>query len=159
MNIIPQVQAQVIRKGLLGKNKTIATAESVTSGLLQYAFSTIPDASQFFQGGVTAFNLAQKTRHLQVESIHAQAVNCVSEKVAKEMAIHCCKMFISDWGIGITGYASPVPESNNKCFAYFAIAFEGKIMVSGCLEPQNTEPTKIQEEYVLALLSTLQKLL
>ncbi|MBO9660443.1 MAG: CinA family protein [Chitinophagaceae bacterium] len=159
MNKVSEYQAKAIREGLLGKNKTIATAESVTSGLLQYAFSTIPDASKFFQGGLTAFNLAQKAKHLNVEPIHAQEVNCVSIKVAKEMAMHCCELFLSNWGLGITGYASPVPESDNKCFAYFAIAFEGKIMVSGCLEPKNTEPIKIQEEYVLAMLSELQKLL
>lgn len=159
MTKVSESQANAVREGLLGKNKTIATAESVTSGLLQYAFSTIPDASQFFQGGLTAFNLAQKAKHLNVEPIHAQAVNCVSIKVAKEMAMHCCELFLSNWGLGITGYASPVPESDNKCFAYFAIAFEGKIMVSGCLEPKNTEPTKIQEEYVLSMLSELQKLL
>ncbi|PZR21838.1 MAG: damage-inducible protein CinA [Citrobacter freundii] len=159
MDRVPENQAKAIREGLLGKKKTIATAESVTSGLLQYAFSTIPDASGFFQGGITAFNLAQKFKHLNVEPIHAQSVNCVSSKVAKEMAIHCCELFASDWGLGITGYASPVPESDNKCFAYFAITYEGKIVVSGCLEPKNTDPAKIQEEYVRAVLSELEKLL
>src|SRR5688500_3768988 len=99
-----------IGKRLLKKKETIAVAESVTAGLLQSSFSNIPDAANFFQGGLTAYNLGQKFRHLDVQPIHAKAVNCVSQKVATEMATHIIEKYASDWGIGITGYATPVAE-------------------------------------------------
>ena len=35
--------------------ENIAVAESVTAGLLQNAFSQMPDASTFFEGGMTAY--------------------------------------------------------------------------------------------------------
>ncbi len=59
--------------------------------------------------------------------IHASVCNCVSEKVAHEMALEVCKLFISDWGLAVTGYASKVPESNNELFAYYAIVYAGMI--------------------------------
>ena len=76
---------------LLTRNETIAVAESVTCGLLQAAIGTANDARHFYQGGITAYNLAQKYRHLCVEPVHAMKVNCVSQEVAAEMAINVCK--------------------------------------------------------------------
>jgi nicotinamide mononucleotide (NMN) deamidase PncC len=81
-----------IGKYLKRKEETLAVAESVTAGLVQYAFSNVPDATQFFQGGLTAYNVAQKFKHLQVEPIHALAVNCVSQLVAEQMALQVCSL-------------------------------------------------------------------
>ena len=120
-----------VGKILLQKEETIAVAESVTSGLLQFEFSTIPDASLFFQGGITAYNIGQKYKHLQVEPIHAISTNCVSQKVAIEMALHICQLFSSHWGIAVTGYASPVPESNHKTYSFYAISYKNKIVKRG----------------------------
>src|ERR1700749_2919465 len=91
---------EVIGKKLLAQKETLATAESVTSGLLQAAVCTIPDASSFFQGGITAYNLYQKTRHLNINIGHALTCNCVSEKVSSEMARNVCALFSSHWGVG-----------------------------------------------------------
>ena len=47
--------------------------------------------------------------------------------MAKNVAI----AFNSDWGIGITGYASPVPEKNiEELFACFAITRHQQIVIS-----------------------------
>jgi PncC family amidohydrolase len=140
---------------LLKKKETIAVAESVTSGLMQYAFSTIPNAAQFFQGGITTYNIAQKFKHLQVEPLHALSVNCVSQQVANEMALQVCSLFKSDWGIGITGYSSPVPESENKVFAFFAISYKGKVMRSGKIDPVKKDPTDLQLLYAETVLHRL----
>ncbi len=117
----------VIKDYMLKSNQTVAVAESVTSGHIQAALSQAEFALQFFQGGITAYNLAQKYKHLQVEPIHAQQCNCVSEKVAMEMADNVCTLFKSDWGIAITGYAAPIPEfSVEEPFAFFSFSFRGK---------------------------------
>ena len=137
-----------IGKKLLKKKQTIAIAESVTSGLLQFAFSNIKDASCFYQGGLTAFNIGQKFKHLQVDPVHALAVNCVSQKVAEEMAIQVCILFKSDWGVAVTGYASAVPTSGNKVFAYYAISYKSKIRSKGKLSCKKTDPSEVQRDYV-----------
>src|SRR5688500_8216804 len=121
---------QVIGNILIERQQSIAVAESVTSGHMQVALSTATDAVKFYQGGITAYNIGQKSRHLHVEPIHAIACNCVSEQVACEMALQVCNLFNSQWGISITGYASKVPESNNELFAFYAIAYAGKIIQS-----------------------------
>jgi nicotinamide-nucleotide amidase len=120
---------EIIKSYLLSKEQTIAVAESVTSGHLQAAFSLAEKASLFFQGGVTTYNLGQKSRFLQVDPIHALSCNCVSEKVATEMARHVCQIFSSQWGIGVTGYAAP-DEKNQRdyLFAICTIVFENKVI-------------------------------
>ena len=144
-----------IGKNLLQQAHTIAVAESVTAGFVQAALSSATDAVQFFQGGITTYNLGQKSRHLHIEPVHAQSCNCVSQQVADQMALEVCNLFSSHWGLAITGYASPVPESNNTVFAFYAIANNGKIVQSGKIEPDEEEPVQVQLLYTLELLTCL----
>ena len=159
MNTFDKKLLEGLGKKLLKKKETIAVAESVTSGLLQFALSCIPDAACFYQGGLTAYNIGQKFKHLRVEPLHALSVNCVSPKVAKEMAMHVCQLYSSDWGIGITGYASPVPASDNKEFAFFAIVHRDKIKASGKINPKKNDPPALQWFYVNQILQKFSKLL
>lgn len=149
---MPDPVIQTIGKLLIERQQSVAVAESVTSGNIQLELSTATDASKFFQGGITAYNLGQKSRHLHVDPINATACNCVAEQVAHEMALGVCRLFISDWGLSITGYSSKVPESNYELFAYFAIAYAGKIMQSGKMEPPDGKPAEVQAYYAKALL-------
>lgn len=148
------------------KHMTIAAAESVTAGLFQVALASLEEASRFFQGGLVAYNLGQKTRHLQIEPIHAEGVNCVSQRVADEMAMAACRHFSADWGIGITGYATAVPESGNRIFAYFSIAYRGKKVAGKKIGLQargragvNTEYVEVNNTYVDTVFSALLPLL
>lgn len=120
-----------IKDFLLKRGETIAVAESVTSGLLQTALSQADGATMIFQGGITAYNLGQKARHLKINPIHAEATNCVSDVVAEQMAHEVCRMFSSNFGVSITGYASPVPELQiDEVYAFLAISYEQKIIYS-----------------------------
>jgi len=143
-----------IGKTLLATHQTIAVAESVTAGHLQVALSLAENAINFFQGGITTYNIGQKARHLHIEPIHAQTCNCVSEKVAMEMAVNVCHLFLSDWGIAITGYASPVPEQNIKeLFAIYAICNKTTIVSHGTIKPEDDgDPVSVRHQYVNKLL-------
>jgi PncC family amidohydrolase len=111
-----------VAKMLIKHEQTVAVAESVTAGNLQMALSMAEGSTEFFPGGITTYNINQKVKHLNVEPMHAMACNCVSEKVAQEMGTEVIKLFNSDWGIGITGYAAPIPEKGiSTLFACFAI--------------------------------------
>src|SRR4051794_20552902 len=98
-----------IKDLLIQRHQTISVAESVTAGLLQLSLSSAENALDFFQGGITAYNLGQKARHLHIDPIYALSCNCVSDRIADMLALNVCDLFSSDWGIGITGYASAVP--------------------------------------------------
>jgi len=142
-----------IGQELKDKGLSVSMAESVTSGLLQCAFSNIPDASGFFQGGITAYNVGQKCRHLLVEPLHAIANDSVSEKVAQDLATNVCRLFTSNYGIGIVGYAATMPEKNiNSLYAYFAIAYEGNIIQAGKITTEAEEGFPAQLYYTESLL-------
>ena len=158
MELFDKKILDTIGKKLLRKKQTIAIAESVTSGLLQFAFSNIKDASCFYQGGITAFNIGQKFKHLQVDPVHALAVNCVSQRIAEEMAREVCNLFKSDWGIAITGYASAEPVSGNKIFAYYAIVYKKRIRSKGKLNPKKTDPAEVQLYYSNAIIKKIMSL-
>jgi nicotinamide-nucleotide amidase len=86
---------------------TVAVAESLTCGRVQALIGGVPGASGYFLGGLTAYTLEQKVRHLGVNRTHARTVDCVSQRVAVEMAEGACKFFGADVAVATTGYAQP----------------------------------------------------
>ena len=147
-------------KDILAEQKlTLSVAESVTAGHLQAAFSSATEASKFFQGGITAYNAGQKTKHLNIEPIAAMEDDCVTEKVACEMATQVNKLFISDYGIAITGYAAKMPEKGiTYLFAYFAIAHKNEIITVKKLTT-NKERVDAQIDYTIQVIEHFEKLL
>ena len=134
---------------LIKEKQTLAVAESVTAGLMQLAFAGAHEARSFFEGGVTAYNILQKWRLLQVNEPHAVGCNCVSPRVALEMAQGVRSIFGTDWGIGITGYAAPIPEAGiNDLFAHVAIVYKGKTILQKTLYAQKNEELQVQVLYV-----------
>ena len=148
-----------IKDVLIQMEQTIAVAESVTAGHLQAALASAENASKFFHGGITVYNLGQKARHLHVDPIHAEQCNSVSEKVAEQMAMNVTSLFISSWGIGITGYAAPVPECSVKePFAYYAISYGKKVLTTKIITAKEDDPMKVQTFYVNEMLADFHRL-
>ena len=144
-----------IKDILIERNESIAVAESVTAGHLQAALSAAIDASKFFQGGITAYNLGQKARHLHIDPILGQSANCVDRKIAETMAIEVAKMFSSNYAIGITGYASKVPESDDELFAFFCIVHDGNVIKLERLTAEEQMPFDVQVDYTNQVLDKL----
>ena len=146
-----QINVRAVNKArdFLIKNKqTIAVAESVTSGNIQAALARAKDASKFFQGGITAYNIGQKTRHLGIDPIHALECNCVSDIIAQQMAKKICDLFLADFGIGITGFASLAPEENiHELFAYISITHKDKLLITQKITPRKLTPYQVQLFY------------
>lgn len=127
---------------------TVAVAESVTAGHLQAAFAAAADASEFFQGGVTVYNLGQKVRHLGIDPIKAERNNCVSQDVASQMALGVIEMFLSDVGIGITGFASTSREMKlDEVYAYFSIARGENVIGTQRITSLQADRFKVQIDY------------
>lgn len=149
-----------IASGLINAKESIAVAESVTAGHLQAALSRATNAMQFFQGGITTYNAGQKARQLAVDPIHALQVNSVSMKVSEQMALGVSKLFVSDWGVGITGFASKAPAIGElSLYAEYVIVKNGTLMHSGRIDAVEDEDTfNVQvhyTNYVLQMLVTL----
>lgn len=102
--------AEALHEILRGFHTTIAAAESLTCGEVQANLGSVPGSSNYFVGGMTAYNIEQKVEHLGVDAQHAVRVNCVSDQVAREMATGIRLMMGAEIGISTTGYAMPCPE-------------------------------------------------
>lgn len=125
---------EYISESLMTTDETISVAESVTSGLLQLAFSQMPNASLFYMGGITAYSLPEKVRLLKVDRTEAEECDCVSENIVETMALNVAEMFKTDWSIATTGYCTPIRSSSYKIFAYFSFSYKGEIVLTKKLE-------------------------
>ncbi|MBV7533775.1 CinA family protein [Chitinophaga sp. sic0106] len=157
MKAIDETIVNRIRDRLVAADQTLAVAESVTAGMLQVAFSSAFNATAFFQGGITAYNLGQKARHLLLDPIHGERCNCVSAYTATTMAENCCTLFSSDWGIGITGYASPMPEAGvTQLYAFYSIAKNKKEITAGKIPAASEEPLAVRYFFCNEILTHFQ---
>ena len=149
-----------IRQIMIDQQRTLSVAESVTSGHLQAIFSSAKDASKFFQGGITAYNAGQKCRHLNIDPIYALENDSVSEKIAVEMAKEVNRLFISDFGISITGYAARIPEKNvNDLFAFFSIAYRKDVLLTKKITTDRKNGIDSQLDYTSQVIIEFERLL
>ena len=138
----------------LFKNKgySVAVAESVTAGELQKLLTNYPGASEFFQGGITAYNLEQKVNILGIDKEHALKFNCVSTKVAKDMAIGVNKLFNSDYGIATTGFAN---GNQDIFYAHFALAHKDKLVLLDKIDSDEINRIRVKEDLAYKVLTKI----
>lgn len=97
----------VVADALLAHNRTIATAESCTGGLLAARFTERPGSSAYLLGGVTAYANSAKEQLLGVPPELIERVGAVSAEVAVAMAHGARERFGTDFGVSTTGIAGP----------------------------------------------------
>lgn len=93
---------------------TIATAESLTGGLVCAALTAIPGASATVRGGVVAYGREQKVRALGVDDALIERVGTVDPDVALAMARGVCAALDADVGVATTGVAGPEAHSGHE---------------------------------------------
>lgn len=122
--------ASVVGKLLLGQSETLAVAESCTGGNLGSMLTSTPGSSQYFHGGVIAYENQVKISLLDVNQEDLITEGAVSHTVAKQMAIGVVKKLATNWGISITGIAGPGGGTDSKPvgLVYIGIArFKGEV--------------------------------
>lgn len=107
---------------MLGRSgERIAAAESLTAGNVQSSIASVSGASQYFMGGITAYHIDGKVNLLGVDRVEAERSDCVSAEIARQMARGAQRVFVTEVGIGTTGYADGVDVP----YAYVAVAVGG----------------------------------
>jgi nicotinamide-nucleotide amidase len=100
--------------GARARGLTIATAESLTGGLVAAALTSVPGASDVFLGGIVAYALEVKGAALGVPRDLLAACGPVSEEVAVAMAEGARRLFGSDLAVATTGAAGPEPHGGRS---------------------------------------------
>jgi nicotinamide-nucleotide amidase len=100
--------AEAVLGGLARHGWTIATAESLTGGLVVASLVSVPGASAQVRGGVVSYSEDLKHSLLGVDAGLLDEHGPVHPEVARQMAEGVRRATQSDVGISTTGIAGPV---------------------------------------------------
>lgn len=150
----------IVGERLTSMDRTLATAESCSGGLLAHRITNVPGSSVYFPGGVITYSNEAKVDLLGVSMEVLDREGAVSETVARQMAQGVRERFDADWGVGITGIAGPGGGSAEKPvgLVYIAVAGDRQTCVTRNLFEGSRESIKEQtaEQALRLLLEQLQ---
>ncbi|MBN1320492.1 MAG: competence/damage-inducible protein A [Thermoleophilia bacterium] len=150
---LPEVVGGLLRAAGL----TVAVAESCTGGLLGKKLTDIAGSSDYFLGGVTAYDNQVKTQVLGVPADLLAAKGAVSEEVAAAMAEGVCRLLGADCALSTTGVAGPAggTESKPVGLVYVGSAVKGVTLVEQIRLPGQRD--QVRERAAYAALDLLRR--
>lgn len=89
---------------------SVATAESLTGGIIGAMITSVPGASEIYRGGVVAYTREVKTAVLGVPAEVVAGAGVVSAACAEAMAEGARDLLQTRWAISTTGVAGPGDE-------------------------------------------------
>jgi nicotinamide-nucleotide amidase len=99
--------AHGVLEALAERGETLATAESLTGGLLAARLTDVPGASRSFVGGVVSYATRVKVALLDVPQDVVTRHGVVSPECAVAMAQGVRVRLDATWGLATTGVAGP----------------------------------------------------
>ena len=117
----------VVVRLLEERKSTIATAESVTAGLVANRIAQVPGASNWLKGGIVAYTYDWKEKLLGVSPELLRSKGAVCEEVARAMAVGCRQRYGTDLAVSTTGLAGPGSGGEDKAVGtvFVALAWDG----------------------------------
>jgi nicotinamide-nucleotide amidase len=97
-------------RALGARGWTVATAESLTGGLLAAVLTEVPGASAVLRGGIVCYATDLKTSLAGVDAELLRVAGPVDPRVACQLAAGARQRCGADIGIGLTGVAGPEPQ-------------------------------------------------
>jgi nicotinamide-nucleotide amidase len=116
----------VVHQLLLRSGATVATAESLTGGLLGAALSATPGASAMYRGGAVLYATQAKATVVAVPAALLAERGPVDPDVAIAMADGVRRAFDATYGLATTGVAGPT-EQDGKPVGTVYIALVGPL--------------------------------
>ncbi|WP_299224998.1 CinA family nicotinamide mononucleotide deamidase-related protein [uncultured Psychroserpens sp.] len=119
----------VLGKHLTQLNKSVATAESCTGGLIAERFTANPGASKYFKGSIVSYTKETKVNLLKVSEELIDDHSVVSAQVAEAMASNALTLLNVDYAIATTGNAGPTKDDTAEDLGvvYIAVATKEKV--------------------------------
>ncbi|KUG59281.1 damage-inducible protein CinA [Serinicoccus chungangensis] len=103
-------RATALVRDLLERGESVATAESLTGGLVCAALTDVPGASGAVRGSVVAYATPVKEQVLGVGDGVLTGPGTVSQECAEAMALGGARVLHADWCVSTTGVAGPGPS-------------------------------------------------
>ncbi len=121
---------KVIGQLMTTQGKSISAAESCSGGYIAHLITSIPGSSNYFKGGVVAYDNKIKIDFLGVKVQTLEDFGSVSEETVTEMAKNVRIRFNTDIGIATSGIAGPDGGTDQKPVGTIWIAFANGQLVT-----------------------------
>jgi nicotinamide-nucleotide amidase len=129
--------AEHLAHAAMGRGLLVATAESLTGGLLAADLARGPDASTWFAGAVVAYTTDVKRAVLDVPPGPV-----VSSEAAHAMAANIARLLAADLAVSVTGVGGPDPQDGQPPgTVWFGLHDHGRTTTT--LERFNGEPDEV----------------
>ncbi|MDI6829949.1 MAG: CinA family nicotinamide mononucleotide deamidase-related protein [Actinomycetota bacterium] len=92
---------------LRARGLTLAVAESLTGGMLGERITSVPGSSDYFRGGIIAYDYRAKEELLGVDPDLLRSRGAVNEEVVAAMARGARERLGTDLGVAVSGVAGP----------------------------------------------------
>ncbi|OFI36682.1 damage-inducible protein CinA [Arthrobacter sp. SW1] len=113
-----ELAAEAVAKAI-ADGVTVATAESLTAGMVASVLADTPGASGMLQGGVVAYQNSVKAAVLGVPAALLAEAGSVDAGVARAMAEGARTACGADIGVSTTGVAGPEPHDGKDVGTVF----------------------------------------
>jgi nicotinamide-nucleotide amidase len=123
----------VVARVMVERRLTLATAESITAGLVAHRLGQVPGASNWLLGGVVSYDNRIKTEVLGVPAELIAEHGAVSAPVVEAMAVGVRNRLRSDLAVSTVGLAGPGGNGPDKPvgLVYVGLAWDGGVTSQG----------------------------
>ncbi|SUA79722.1 competence damage-inducible protein A [Nocardia otitidiscaviarum] len=121
-------------RALRAAGQTVATAESLTAGLLAATIAGVPGASAVLRGGLVVYATDLKATLAGVSADTLDTDGPVAASTAEQLAVGARIRCGADWGVGLTGVAGPEPQDGRPVGTVFL----------GLAGPEGTEVIRLK---------------
>jgi nicotinamide-nucleotide amidase len=115
-----ETMEEVVLRLLRERGLTMATAESVTGGLIASRLTDVPGASDVFRGSVVSY-----ASEVKYDVLGVPEGPVVSAEAAEAMAVGACRVLGADVALAVTGVAGPDEQEGMPVGTVFLAIAEG----------------------------------
>jgi len=112
-------EARRLVADLTARRQSVATAESLTAGLLAATLAGVPGASAVLRGGLVTYTVDTKIALAGVATQLLADVGPVAAPTARALAVGAQQRCAATWGVGLTGVAGPEPHGGHPVGTVF----------------------------------------
>lgn len=144
-----QTMESVVLDLLVAQGLRLATAESLTGGMIGTRLTEVPGSSRAFMGSIVAYDGEVKRSLLGVPEGPV-----VSEETVRAMALGACERLGADVSVAVTGVAGPDPqEGQEPGTVWMATCVDGEVQAVRTRWP--FDRTRIRQFTVITVLDAL----